>query len=71
MAEKLEVGGTIKHEADKYTVEVSRGMKGGYGWIVKIRGDDTSKMLEELEKVDRQLREHYLKEAESGEDVHG
>jgi hypothetical protein len=58
--EKLEVSGNIKHEGDPFTVEITRGQRGGYGWTVKARGDDQARVLEAIRDLDDQLRKAYL-----------
>ena len=58
--EKLEVSGNIKHEGDPFTVEITRGQRGGYGWTVKARGDDTARVLAAIADLDGQLRKAYL-----------
>jgi hypothetical protein len=46
-------------ELDPYTVELSRGMKGQYGWTIKVRGKDKNKVLEDLEYLELMLRTKY------------
>lgn len=58
--EKLEVSGNIKHEGDPYTVEITRGQRGGYGWTVKARGPDQARVLAAIRELDSQLRKEYL-----------
>lgn len=57
---KVEVSGTIKHEStNPITIEVTRGQKGSYGWIVKVAGTDADHILAQLQAADLQLRADF------------
>ena len=58
--EKLEVSGNIKHEGDPFTVEITRGQRGGYGWTVKVRGQDPGQVLAAIRELDTRLRAEYM-----------
>ena len=47
-----------------YSVKLSRGQRGTYGWEIKVSGDDKSKILDDLIKFDTSLRSIY--EGENG-----
>ena len=53
-------GTAMGPELDPYTVELSRGMKGQYGWTIKVRGKDKDHVQDDLFDVDQHLRKLYL-----------
>ena len=59
--EKLEVSGKILHEnAAPYTIEITRGQKGSYGWSIKVAGAQPWKVIDEIDLIDQGLRKKYL-----------
>ncbi len=49
----------IQVNENKASVELSRGITGGYGWKVKCYNEDLTKAIATLELIDRQLKEKY------------
>ena len=41
------------------SVEVSRGTKGGYGWVLKVRGADWDAVWPQVQAIDAKLRAEY------------
>ena len=59
--ENINITGTIQHEtADPVSIELARGQRGGYGWTIKVRGQDAAQILAAVDGIDRQLRDKYL-----------
>lgn len=60
MPEKLEVAGTIIFDsADPVTIELTRGQRGAYGWTIKVKGNESKAVIDQIENIDRQLRNLY------------
>jgi len=60
----------IEH-VEPLSVEVERGQRGGYGWKIKIYGDDMSEMMSDIKDADLKLRELFLvKGEEAKNDLH-
>ena len=55
----MELDGKFKIEGDPFSVEIERGMKGAYGWTIKVRGADEAIVMYQLEALDNRLRELY------------
>ena len=55
----MELDGKFKIEGDPFTVELERGMKGVYGWTIKVRGAEQAIVMYQLEAFDAQLRKLY------------
>ena len=55
----IEVKGLVHYQGDRYSVELARGQRGGYGWTIKIRGDVGLEVLNELFKVDETLKSKF------------
>jgi len=66
----LEVGHVIRY-ADPLRVEVERGQRGGYGWSIRVAGDDFNVILHHIEQADKALREMFLVSAEEGKNGEG
>lgn len=61
----INITGSIQHQyPDHDTVELQRGQRGGYGWVIKVRGPDIDELLARADRIDRELRAKY---AEPGE----
>jgi len=45
-------------------IKLGRGQKGGYGWEIGVRGTDGTWVLQQIEAIDRALRQTYLKPEE-------
>ena len=58
----------IEH-MEPLSVEVERGMRGNYGWKIKIYGEHPLATVEIIEKTDQKLRELFLVKGEEKEDV--
>lgn len=43
-------------------IKLERGQKGGYGWVIGVRGNDETWVLQQIEAIDRALRRTYLEE---------
>jgi len=54
-------------ELDPYKVELSRGMKGQYGWTITVRGKDKNKVLEDIATINTQLLCAYPNAPTKGE----
>jgi len=63
----LEVGHVIRY-ADPLRVEVERGQRGGYGWSIRIAGDNITDMLNRIQQADNLLRGMFLISAEEVKD---
>ena len=48
----IEVKGLVRYQGDRYSVELARGQRGGYGWTIKVKGDVGLEVLNELSEVD-------------------
>ena len=59
MAEQTEAIIATPVELDPYTVELSRGMKGTYGWTIKVRGKDKNDVLHDIDTINGVLRIAY------------
>ena len=67
MAETLNVTGTVQHQyPDHDTIELIRGQRGGYGWVIKVRGPDADELLARANRIDRELRTTYPQPGEGG-----
>jgi hypothetical protein len=49
------------------SVEVSRGQRGGYGWTIKIHGDDDDYIVNKVAEIDQRLRGYFLMEGGQNE----
>ena len=58
MAE-IEVGGTLKWQGDRFTIELARGQKGSYGWTIKVRDDDKIAVLAKVVELDLDMRARF------------
>lgn len=43
-----------------HSIKLSRGMKGVYGWEIKIAGEDENDILKRIESVDKELVKRYI-----------
>lgn len=56
----------IRHEhisiqqPSELKVCLNRGQRGGYGWEIQYSSPDAKRVLEIIEKVDRELRARYI-----------
>ena len=56
----MEVRGKVNIEVgSKYSVELTRGQRGGYGWVVKVRSDDMEDVLSKVDVLNAQLHAVY------------
>jgi hypothetical protein len=56
----MEVRGKVNVEVgSRYSVELTRGQRGGYGWVVKVRGDDVGDVLNKITILNDQLKAVY------------
>jgi len=63
MPEQMEHSGTITYNSmNPISIKVARGQRGGYGWEIEVKGNDTNAMLTTIHSVDQQLRETYRQE---------
>lgn len=63
MARELEVKGEVKHtheSATPYSITITRGQKGSYGWEIKVSGAQPWKVIDEIDLLDQGLRKKYL-----------
>ncbi len=68
----MEVKGKVNIEVgSRYSVELTKGQRGGYGWIVKVRSDDMGDVLSKVRVLDDQLSAVYGNNKEKGEDNAG
>jgi|GEM_PF-5078065 len=42
-------------------INIERGQRGSYGWSITVRGDEADEVCEEIDEIDRYLRQTYLK----------
>lgn len=49
----------IETKEDINSVTLKRGMKGEYGWDIKVYGEDMEIILDEVKYADEKLREEY------------
>jgi len=54
--------------AEPLSVEVERGMRGSYGWKIKVYGASFASMVLDIKDADQKLRELFLVK---GEEVKG
>lgn len=45
---------------DPFKIELNRGMKGQYGWTIKVSGATRESVLNEIREIDKQLRAGYV-----------
>ena len=45
---------------DPYKIEINRGMKGAYGWTIKVSGKDKSTVLSEVSDIDAKLKQSFV-----------
>jgi len=65
--ETLNVTGSVQHQyPDHDTIELQRGQRGGYGWVIKVRGPDADELLTRAHRIDQELRSTY-RPPENGE----
>lgn len=50
------------------SVEVERGMRGGYGWKIKVYGENTAVIMTQVQGADQQLRALFLVKGEAVKD---
>ena len=56
----MEVKGKVDVEVgSRYSVELTRGQRGSYGWIVKVRSEEDEELLSKLAELDAQLAVTY------------
>lgn len=56
-------------ETAPYKVELTRGQRGAYGWTVTVRSAHPALTVNELERIDKRLRELYITSQEEHEEV--
>ena len=54
-----EIEATSVVELAPYTVELTRGQRGGFGWTIKVRGKYMKKVLNDLDFLDVSLKAKY------------
>ena len=57
----------IEH-AEPLSVEVERGMRGNYGWKIKLYGEHPTATVETIAETDQKLRELFLVKGEEAKD---
>lgn len=51
----------------RYSIELERGQRGGYGWHIQVRGDNTwQEVLTELDLIDRDLQLRFIHPSQRG-----
>jgi hypothetical protein len=56
----MEVKGKANVEVgSRFSVELTRGQRGSYGWVIKVRSDDEDDLLSKVEALDGQLKLTY------------
>lgn len=56
----VDVSGSIKHEsATPQKVEVTRGLKGSYGWTISIAGSSMEAILMHIKQTDDKLKDMF------------
>ena len=55
----IEVKGLVRYQGDRFSVELARGQRGGYGWTIKVRGDYEFTVLAKLAELDEALRSKF------------
>ena len=57
----INVQGTIHYETtEPYKLELTRGQKGAYGWVITVHGERIPHTLYDLKQIDDELRATYL-----------
>lgn len=54
----VEMKSVITRE-ERFKVEVTRGQRGGYGWVVTVYASSVDQVLEEVERVEQELRKKF------------
>lgn len=49
----------VKVQQQIYSIDLARGQRGGYGWTIKVRGDDLKAVLADLQLADGLLKADY------------
>lgn len=44
---------------DPFKIELSKGMKGQYGWTIRVCGATRESVLNEIHEIDKKLKESY------------
>lgn len=61
--QKEEVTKIVKHvqgeSPEPLTLELDRGQKGTYGWTIKVKGNEKTEMLRQIEDLNSILTEKY------------
>jgi len=57
----------IEH-VEPLSVEVERGMRGNYGWKIKVYGEFPLTTIDVIDQADRKLRELFLVKGEEAKD---
>ena len=47
---------------DKNVIKLKRSAKGIYHWEIKVKESDGVNLIEEIDRIDRELRRKYIKE---------
>lgn len=47
-------------EQPPFCVQLTRGQRGNYGWVIHIEGKDAKTVLTQIDQADSRMRERYL-----------
>ena len=63
-SEEVNISGSLKIQQDSLKIELTRGMKGTYGWTICLRGQRgrAAEALAKLEEIDATLKKSYPSE---------
>lgn len=55
------MSGNLELTGNACKIELTRGQRGGYGWVIRYENSDIKNVIEEVKKADKLLRELYGK----------